>query len=149
MTTILEPLTLASGNPLILTAVISARTFPVAVVNATQSDMWLKPRTRLGIVRPVQVLGTRDLQVEVNNSEIVVSNQSLLDTRSPEKMDTPRVPLVDLSNFPGTSDELQQVTELFSRHANVFAKSDDDLGCTEAVQHRIRTTDDTPVVMPY
>ena len=47
MTTILEPLTLASGNPLILTAVISARSFPVAVVNATQSDMWLKPRTRL------------------------------------------------------------------------------------------------------
>ena len=72
---------------------------------------------------------------------IVVSNQSLLDTRSPEKMDTPRVPLVDLFNFPGTI--------LFSRHANEFAKSDDDLGCTEAVQHRIRTTDDTPVVMPY
>ena len=59
------------------------------------------------------------------------------------------MPLVDLSNFPGTSDKLQQVTELFSRHANVFAKSDDDLGCTKAVQHRIRTTDDTPVVMPY
>ena len=122
----------------------------MAVVNTTQSDMWLKPQTRLGILRPVQVLGTRDLQVEVNNSEIVVSNQSLLDTKSPEKMDTPRVPLVDLSNFPGTSVELQQVTELFSRHANVFAKSDDDLGCTKAVQHRIRTTDDTRnVVMPY
>ena len=149
VTAILEPLTLDPGNPLIMSAVISARTFPVDVVNTTQSDMWLKPRTRLGMLRPVQVLGTRDLQVEVNNSEIVVSNQSLLDTNSPDKMDTPRVPPVDLSNFPGMSDELRQVTELFSRHANVFAKSDDDLGCTDVVQHRIHTTDDTPVVMSY
>ena len=31
----------------------------------------------------------------------------------------------------------------------MFARSDDDLGCTNAVRHRIRTVDDIPVVTPY
>ena len=38
---------------------------------------------------------------------------------------------------------------LFVKQSDVFAKSEDDLGCTHALQHRIRTTDDTPVTMPY
>lgn len=76
-TAILEPLPLEGRNPLILSAVICARTFPVAVGNTTQTDLCLKPRTRLGILRPVQVVWMRDLHVDVNQSKIVVSNPFL------------------------------------------------------------------------
>ena len=38
---------------------------------------------------------------------------------------------------------------LFTRYRSVFASSDNDLGCTGAVKHHIRTTDDIPVTMPY
>ena len=57
--------------------------------------------------------------------------------------------LIDLSHFTGTGDERSEVRALFNRHRVVLAQSDDDLACTNAVQHRIRTTDDIPVTMPY
>ena len=52
-----------------------ARTFPVAVLNRTHCDMWLKPLSRLGILRPAQVFGTRNLHVDVNNSDIIVTSR--------------------------------------------------------------------------
>ena len=51
---------------------------------------------------------------------------------------------IDLTAF-----RLQDVEARISHHHSVFAKSENDLGCTVAVQHRIRTTDDVPVTMPY
>ena len=57
--------------------------------------------------------------------------------------------LIDLSQFAGTDDVLREVRALFNQHRAMFAQSDDDLGCTSAMQHRIRTTDDVPVNTPY
>ena len=52
-------------------------------------------------------------------------------------------------DFPGTENERSMANELFRRYADVFAKSDDDLGCTDTIRHQIRTVDDVPVTTPY
>ena len=54
-----------------------------------------------------------------------------------------------MSDFPGTVEERQLADALCRRYADVFASSDDDLGCTDTVYHRIRTIDEIPVVTPY
>ena len=53
------------------------------------------------------------------------------------------------TDLPGTENERNMANELFRRYADVFAKSDDDLGCTDIIRHRIRTVDDAPVTTPY
>ena len=46
----------------------------------------------------------------------------------------------------GLSPEQQEKLDaLLNKHASVFSKSDDDIGYTETVKHKIRTEDDIPV----
>ncbi|KAI0214933.1 hypothetical protein LSAT2_033045 [Lamellibrachia satsuma] len=147
-TALIEPLTAGCGPLLTTSAAVCDRTFMVAMVNPTENDFWLRPRTRLGILKPADVLPHGAVRVDVSMNEIVVG---VTPQRSPSiESDADSVEkLIDLSQFAGTDDELREVRALFNRHRAVFAKSDDDLGCTSAVQHRIRTTDDVPVNMPY
>lgn len=41
------------------------------------------------------------------------------------------------------------ITSLFRKYSDVFSKNDDDIGCTDTVQHRIRLTDNAPVSQQY
>ena len=93
----------------------------------------------------MQVVENRDLLIAANSSDIFVSNQPLINYKSSDKKEICHISPVDLSDFPCTANELRQLEELFCLHEDVFVKSDDDLGCTDAVQHCIRTTDDNPV----
>ena len=138
---VVEPLRTMIGSLQVEESVVRGRTFFVVVINHTSRDVWLQPRTRLGVLRPARIVGDRDLQVDVSTCEIVVS-----DHHEDELRNEPRM---DLTDFPGTAEERRQADTLFHRHAAVFARSDDDLGCTNAVRHRIRTVDDIPVVTPY
>ena len=48
--------------------------------------------------------------------------------------------------WEGLNEHQQQQAEaLLNRNADVFASSDDDLGYTETVTHKIRTVDDEPI----
>ena len=91
----------------------------------------------------MQVVGNRDLLIAANSSDIF--DQQLINYKSSDKKETCHISPVDLSDFPCTADEWRQLEELFCLHEDVFAKSDDDLGGTDAVQHCIHTTDDNPV----
>ena len=130
-------------------AIVRGRTFIVQVVNTTSRDIWLTPHSRLGILRPVQVIGDRDLHVEVATNEIVVSEQHNGHTSRASEPGTHLSMPVDLTDFPGTEEQRHLAHSLFQNHADVFASSDDDLGCTGAIQHRIITMDEVPVTMPY
>ena len=48
-----------------------------------------------------------------------------------------------------TQTDMDKARAILSKHRKVSASSDDDLGCTDAVKHRITTTDDRPVSKPY
>lgn len=43
----------------------------------------------------------------------------------------------------------QKLLEIFSKHENVFAKSDEDIGYTTTVTHPITLTDNQPVKIPH
>ena len=51
--------------------------------------------------------------------------------------------------FDGTDDERARLHALLNQYAHSFTQDDLDLGYTEAVQHRIPTSDDAPVAQPY
>ena len=126
-------------------SVVRGRTFFVSVSNNTSKDVWIQPRTRLGVMKPAQVMSSRDVKIEVSTREIVVSDH-------PSEGHEAKVgngPVIDMSDFPGTVEERQLADALCRRYADVFASSDDDLGCTDTVYHRIRTIDEIPVVTPY
>ena len=127
------------------TAAVHGSTFFAAVVNATESDYWVRPRTRLGVLRRGDVL-TGSVGVDVSTNEIFVGGTPCLSSvAATEEVEVP----IDLSAFEGTADELRDVRALFRKPHSVFVGPDDELVCTMAVQHRIRTTDDVPVTMPY
>ena len=142
-TALFEPLSTGCGPLLVTSAAVSDRTFLLVVVNPGEADYWMKPGTRLGVLQYADVLPRGDVQVNVRVGEIVVGGTGA-QPASTESAET-----FDLSQFSGTVEERQAVHSLFAKHRDVFAKSEDDLGYTHALQHRIRTTDDTPVTMPY
>ena len=137
-------------GPLVVTsAVVQGGSFVTAVINPTGSDYWVRPRTRIGILRLGDVL-LRRAHIEVSSNEIVVraaAEPFILTANRQEGASVGEVH--NLSAFTGTAAELRDAQAMFSRHRAVFAGSDDELGCTDAVQHRIRTTDEVPVTMPY
>lgn len=53
----------------------------------------------------------------------------------------------DLSGLDLNHAQKEDLTELLRKHSQVF--SADDLGYTETVRHKIRTTGDIPVTQPY
>ena len=143
-TALLEPMATGCGPLLVTNAlVVQGTVYFAAMVNPTEKDFWVQPGTRIGIVQPAKAL-PKFTDIVVNANEIVVGTNS----EAPTSSEPSQLP-IDLTAFEGTDQELQDVKALFSRHHSVFAKSDNDLGCTMAVQHRIRTTDDVPVTMPY
>ena len=141
-TALLEPMATGCGPLLVTSALVQGTVYFAAMVNPTEKDFWVQPGTRIGIVQPAKVL-PKFTDIVVNANEIVVGTNS----EAPTSSEPSQLP-IDLTAFEGTDQELQDVKALFSRHHSVFAKSDNDLGCTMAVQHRIRTTDDVPVTMP-
>ena len=143
-TALLEPMATGCGPLLVTSAVVQGTVYFAGMVNPTEKDFWVQPGIRIGIVQPAEVLPPKDTGIIVNANEIVVGTKSVVPTTS-EPSQLP----IDLTAFEGTDQELQDVKALFTRHRSVFASSDNDLGCTGAVQHHIRTTDDIPVTMPY
>ena len=58
--------------------------------------------------------------------------------------------MAELQLSPGdqTQDQFQQLQQLISDNADVFALDDSELGCTSLVQHRIETGNQSPIKQP-
>ena len=143
-TALLEPMATGCGPLLVTSTVVQGTVYFAGMVNPTEKDFWVQPGTRIGIVQPAEVLPPKYTGIIVNANEILVGTKSVV----PRTSEPSQLP-VDLTTFEGTDQELQDVKALFTRHRSVFASSDNDLGCTGAVQLHVRTTDDIPVTMPY
>ena len=131
-------------------------TFHVAVFNTSSQEVWLKPQARLGILRPA-VAVPRGLDVRCEAEEIVVTpkdgSQSVEDGSHSDASTTGRSFDAELAkvceNFPGTEEELQRFQSILKQYRQVFAESDLELGCVPGIKHRIPTTDDVPVQLPF
>jgi transposase InsO family protein len=148
---VVEPLkTSLPGNLLLSRAILATdkATLYVHVANPSTKDVWLRPGLRLGkFERPYEVINpSRQLQVELvpenNQLRVITVNQGI----SAKNTD---VPDVDLSQFQGSDEELQQVKELLRKHVAVFKMEGEPLKCADTLQHRIQLTDDVPVEQAY
>ena len=114
------------------------------VANLTNDDLWIQPRTRIGVLHAVGNIesGVEFKRVSVN--EEIVTVQSIESTPIPDVAENTEHPCNGLS-----PEQQEKLDALLNKHASVFSKSDDDIGYTEVVKHTIKTEDAIPVTQPY
>ena len=116
----------------------------VRVANLSDEDVLLPARTPVAVLQAIDSVDSTDIQFTVGVNELVVSRETVW--RSADSAPADHVPCPD---FDGTSSQRKRLQELLTKHAAGFIKDKQDLGYTEAVHHRLRTTDSIPVAQPY
>ncbi|XP_032231037.1 uncharacterized protein LOC116614299 [Nematostella vectensis] len=157
---VVEPLSVPiCGNLSVASTLVntSRACFVVKVADQTAKDIWLKPRTRLGIVRECDVLqqGEPLLFFQESNS-VTVSCGLSADPRKPPKREaedmarwqgSQELPTgITVVCFPGTEQQRETALQIIRNYRDVFAKDSDDMGCTSTTYQRIHTEDDVPVM---
>ncbi|XP_073669344.1 uncharacterized protein [Paramisgurnus dabryanus] len=127
----------------------SAPLFPVRVVNLSTEDIWLQPRTRLGILSPVESLCSGE-GCEVKFKRVAAGVEEITVSTEESQVGAEGLPdlLTELS-LGGTAERQAELKELLLRYVNVFAVSDEELGFSDKVQHKIHLVDDVPITQPY
>ena len=116
----------------------------VRVANLSDEDVLLSARTPVAVLQAIDSVDSTDIQFTVGVNELVVSRETVC--RSADSAPADHVLCPD---FDGTSSQRKRLQELLTKHAAGFIKDKQDLGYTEAVHHRLRTTDSIPVAQPY
>lgn len=121
--------------------------FPVQVMNMSDEDIWLRPRTSLGVLTHVDSVKSDEL-CEVQFQRISADTEQVSVDRHP---DTPTdvQSILDKLDVCGSPEQQAQLVLLLEKYSFVFATEDEDLGYTDKVQHEIHLTDDVPVTQPY
>lgn len=103
---------------------------PVQICNYGRKDIMLKPRTIIGHINTEYAtpLKGKSVSKESNTAENTWSK-------------------LDIGHL--STDMQLSLRELISKYDDVFSKGDDDIGLCNKVEHRIPTTDDIPVKIPY
>jgi len=108
----------------------------VAVANITPHHIRIPGRTRLGIVSRAT-----PASVDIDDGQVGRKNSDSSD--STDKF-------ASLVNNPHlTPGEQGRLRALLEENEDVFAWSDEDLGCTDLLKHRITLKSDIPVAQPY
>ena len=90
-------------------------------MNNASHNVYINRNSNIGVLHPVDGVQSNKLNMTVDANEIVVSKHSA------------EVPMLNRKDFSGNSDEYAAMMDLFRKHSDVFAKSDMDLGCTNAI----------------
>lgn len=150
---IFEPgsMPLPGGLVLVPTAVSSSKcVFPVQVLNLASEDVWLPPKTRLGVLSQGHKVESNSCKVEFqrvsdDHEEVTVHVRSMTEVQGDGDLPCP----VDRVQMGGTPAQQVGLQALLRQYADVFAMSDNDLGYTDLVKHEIPVTDDIPVTQVY
>ena len=115
---------------------------PIQVANLSNEDIYLSPKTPIGVLE--EVTPERIDLVQVGEEKVELRPSS-----APSDF-----VLDNLLAKMSVSDSLsrsqrKQLDRLLAKHCATFSQSDDDLGYCDWVQHRIITTDDIPVKVPH
>ena len=60
--------------------------------------------------------------------------------------DIPDIDLGDLSEF--TQEQKDRLMQIIRDNKTIFSKNDEDIGCTNMIEHDIITTDEIPIKQP-
>uniref|UniRef100_A0A672FZX6 Gypsy retrotransposon integrase-like protein 1 n=1 Tax=Salarias fasciatus TaxID=181472 RepID=A0A672FZX6_SALFA len=126
----------------------SSPVFPVQVINLTQEDIWLPPKTRVGTLSHCESVENEPFQVKfqrisADHEEVTVSQ------REGQKSNGGMKSWLDQLDLGGTPEQQVELSELLRKYEDVFAVHDEDLGFTDRVKHEIPVVDETPVSQPY
>lgn len=148
---IIEPVTspLPPGLAVIPTLVTNTSHFlPLQVLNFSPEDVWLCPRTRLGIISNVDcVESEQTCQVKFQRISADVEQVSV--DSNTEQTNSKMQTILDKLDIGGTEEERVALCALLSRYIDVFTDDDENLGHTDKVKHEIKLVDDVPVTQPY
>uniref|UniRef100_A0A8P4GS98 Gypsy retrotransposon integrase-like protein 1 n=1 Tax=Dicentrarchus labrax TaxID=13489 RepID=A0A8P4GS98_DICLA len=112
------------------------------------ADVWLSPKTRLGILSQCQCI--EGDPYEVKFQRISSSHEEVTVTRKDNKeCDSDMQSLLGRLHLGGTPEQQAELGVLLMRYADVFAAQDEDLGYTDQVKHEIPVVDESPVSQPY
>lgn len=138
------------GGLMVVPTVISSNShvFPVQVINLSQEDVWLPPKTRLGTLTQCQCVEGEPYEVKfqrisANHEEVTINR------KDGQGSDRDIQSLLDRLHLGGTPEQQAELGELLMKYADVFAVHDEDLGYTDRVKHEIPVVDETPVSQPY
>lgn len=121
--------------------------FPVQVVNFSQEDVWLAPRTRLGMLTVVECV---ENAAEVQFNRISADHEEVsLNKEGAKESDGELKLLIEQLSISGSQEEQTKLAALLAQYADVFAFKDEDLGYTEKISHEIHLVDDVPVTQAY
>lgn len=110
----------------------------VPVMNLSSRDIYIQPRTPIGIVHDASEV---DRQERPQPAWVEEHRQS----SSPDvEQILQRMQLGDIS-----LEQHRAMEELIGKYLDVFSKDEDDIGLCKDVDHRIYTTNDVPVKVPH
>lgn len=134
----------------LLVAMVLAKTsdgrVPVRVLNSSKRPVTLKPRARLAVAYwPHRVLPKELVEFEERGEILHVKAVESMSTLSQDCPPTQLpVPVqADLQRF--SKAQRCKLTELLTKHQDVFSRNDSDLGYTTSVTHNIHTGDAPPI----
>ena len=119
---------------------------PIQVANFSTKDVYLNPRTPVAALFTFQLEPTLEF-VAVEEGHVHVREIGSNDVvRQNDAVDVilNRMDIGDLTD--PQHDGLQQV---IGRYQSTFSKDGDDLGFCDLVEHKIVTTDERPIKIPY
>lgn len=119
------------------------------VANIGDEDIYVKPRTMIGTVSKCDV-ENKNSSIGFNRvgsvEEVFIQKCEVYEiSSSDDEFTLPE----DIHQLDCSDKDKALITSLFRKYSDVFSKNDDDIGCTDTVQHRIRLTDNAPVSQQY
>ena len=123
----------------------------LCVANESEQDIWLNPRTRLGIMTTVTVVDgqlERDCQIhQVAEHQVVLGLPQ--EVRKPTDDPTELPFSLDIEESNLSEEQRKLLNDMLHRHVGAFSRDDDDLGYIDNVKHEISLTDETPIRIPH
>ena len=135
---------------------------PVRVVNIGDDDVWLNPKSRIGILHEADVkyasdpncqmdfkVISQEIQAHIEKIQSEMQGETkysgVVTTKASVKIHGTDVDIGQIFN----KEQKQRLVSVLEKHQDVFSKNADDLGFTDTTQHKIFTTDDVPVKLPH
>ena len=117
----------------------------IHVGNMSDKDLYIPRNQKIAIVtQGEEVIPEYEMAVDEETGKKIVYLQ---EQHTESEDDTiPDIDLGDLSEF--TPEQKERLMKLIRDNKAVFSKNDDDIGCTNVMEHEIITTDDIPIRQP-